>query len=198
MSEATKTKWVLTQAAFEKLLLSLDADRERAGEKYLSVRRNLVRFFEGRGFSTAEENADEVFNRVSKKLDEGDTIENVSQYVYGVARMLILELGKQREREQRVIKELGQNEIITLDSGEEEEKALQIRCLNRCLGELPEDGRNLIVAYYQGDKRDKIENRQKLAESLGIPNNALRSRAVRLREKLEDCINACLKKSGKI
>ncbi|WP_167851907.1 hypothetical protein, partial [Escherichia coli] len=76
-------KWQLTPEAFEKMLAALAPERDAAGEKYLLLRRNLVRFFEGRGFYESEDHTDEVLNRVARKLDDGDQIENVSQYVYG-------------------------------------------------------------------------------------------------------------------
>jgi RNA polymerase sigma factor (sigma-70 family) len=186
-------KWQLTQEAFDRLLSALGEERDAAGEKYLLIRRNLVRFFEGRGFYESETHTDEVLNRVAKKLTEGE-IENVSQYVYGVARLLILELYKERAKANRIANELPTESFPQAELDEKEETDQKLRCLNQCLTELPSENRQIIVQYYQGEKREKIENRQRLAENLGIPQNALRSRAVRLREKLEDCILGCLKK----
>ena len=45
------------------------------------------------------------------------------------------------------------------------------------------------------EKRGKIDNRLSLAEKLGIPLNALRSRAQRVRAKLEQCVNRCKQRS---
>jgi len=194
MSEfTTKTKWSLTQEAFDQLLSALGENRESAAEKYLLIRRNLVRFFEGRGFYEAETHTDEVLNRVAKKLIESE-IEDVSQYVYGVARLLILELYKVREKENKIANQLPTESFPQAEADEKAEIEQKLRCLNHCLQELTAENREIIVQYYQGEKRDKIENRQQLAEKLGIPQNALRSRAVRLREKLEDCILGCLKR----
>jgi len=189
----TKIKWQLTQEAFDRLLAALGADRHAAADKYLLIRRNLVRFFEGRGFYEAETHTDEVLNRVAKKLTEGE-IEDVSQYVYGVGRLLILELYKEREKSNRAANQQPTESFPQAESDEKAETEQKLRCLNKCLLELPAENRDIIVQYYQGEKREKIENRQRLADNLGIPQNALRSRAVRLREKLEDCILSCLKK----
>lgn len=195
MSEiAPKIKWQLTQEAFDGMLSALDAEnRDAAGEKYLRIRRNLVRFFEGRGFYDAETHTDEVFNRTAKKLTESE-IQDISQYVYGVARMLVLETHKQREKENRIARELPESEFPQAAADELAETERKLGCLNKCLQELSAENREIIVQYYQGEKRDKIENRQRLAQNLGIPQNALRSRAVRLREKLEECILNCLEK----
>jgi DNA-directed RNA polymerase specialized sigma24 family protein len=195
MSETVaKVKWQLTQEAFDRLLAALDAgDREAAGEKYLRIRRNLVRFFEGRGFFDAATHADEAFNRTAKKLTESE-IGDVGQYVYGVARFLVLEIYKQREKEGRIAKTLPEAEFPQAAADEAAENAQKLACLNGCLGGLPADNQKIILEYYRGEKRDKIENRRRLAQNLGIPQNALRNRAVRLREKLEECILNCLEK----
>lgn len=189
MSEiAAKTKWQLTQEAFDKLLSALATDRKEAGEKYLLLRKNLVRFFETRGLLSAEDLADEVTNRLAKKLESVEELENPNIYAIGIARMVVLEVRKKPQE----IDELP--EISVLPNNEEQnEKEEKLKCLEKCLHELPTENRQIIIGYYQGEKRTKIENRQKLANDLGIPQNALRNRAVRLREKLEGCIRDCLR-----
>lgn len=188
---AGKTKWQLTQTAFDLLLSAFDADRETAGEKYLFLRKNLLRFFAARGFTTAEEAADEVLNRLARKLESGEKLENVNTYALGIARMLALELRKSPL--QKTSNELPEIGIPPFDR-EQEEKTEKLKCLDECLNELSDDNREIIVGYYKGEKREKIENRRRLTEKLGIANNALRNRAVRLRGKLEVCITNCLRK----
>src|SRR5947199_10461635 len=87
----------LTSEAFTKLLARLDPDRERAGEKYEDLRCTLIRFFEWRGAPFPEEHADETFNRVARKLDEGVEIKNVGGYCYEIARLICLEAFKGRD-----------------------------------------------------------------------------------------------------
>lgn len=191
MSEiATRAKWQLTQTAFDKLLAALAENREEAGEKYLLLRKNLVRFFETRGSETAAEAADEVFNRLARKLENGDEIENLNTYALGVARMLTLELRKSPMR--KTTDEIPEIGVLPFDA-EGELREGKLKCLEKCLQELSLENRQIIVGYYQGEKREKIENRQKLADNLGVPNNALRNRAIRLRYKLEICITDCLR-----
>lgn len=189
-----KEKWQIKPEDFDAFLHCLDSDREIAAEKYLKIRKNIVRFFEGRGFYSSEDHADEVFNRVARKLSEGETIENVGQYVYGISRFLVLELHKEREKENKFLEQQPVSSFPQEEMDEEAEKEKNLRCLNRCLAELPDDSRELVIKYFQGEKRAKIEMRQQLAESLGIPQNALRSRVTRLRDKLEECILGCLGK----
>ena len=58
---------------------------------------------------------------------------------------------------------------------------------------IPVRNRELIVEYYRKEGRQKIDHRVAMAERLGIPLNALRSRAQRVRDKLERCIMRRLK-----
>src|SRR5262245_27305597 len=77
--------------AFTKLLACLDANRDRAGEKYEHLRRTLTRFFEWRGAPFPEHQTDEVFDRVARKLSEGIEIRNIGGYCYEVARFVCME-----------------------------------------------------------------------------------------------------------
>jgi len=186
-----RRKWALTQEAFDKLLAALGPDRESAAEKYLEVRSNLIRFFEFRGCPFPEDHTDETINRVAKRACEGEEIRNPAGYFLGVARMLLLEIHKERAKERQALSELA-------DSGaalyEFEELEPRVQCLERCLGNLSTENRELILQYYQGEKGAKIENRKKLTDRFEIPLNTLRMRALRLREKLQVCVENCLEK----
>ncbi|MGH9900488.1 MAG: hypothetical protein ACRD68_01475 [Pyrinomonadaceae bacterium] len=193
---APRPKWGLTKDAFDKLLARLDPDPDEAAEKYLLARRNLVRFFECRGCPLAEEHADEALNRLARRLDEGEDVHNVNGYLYGVARLVLREVFAEREREQRALREMPL-QAAGPDPAEMDEGERRLDCLKCCLAKLPDEGRELIVGYYGGERRSRIENRQRLAEGLGISPQALRSRAVRLRERLEGCVSGCLRKGGR-
>ncbi|QQS48405.1 MAG: hypothetical protein IPM66_07140 [Acidobacteriota bacterium] len=183
-------KWTLTQQAFDGLLLSLGENRESAGEKYLELRGNLIRFFEWRGGAFPEDQADETINRVARKIDQGEEIRDPSNYAFGVARMLLLETLRKQERERRAIDQLPAT-LAPADDPEESERPLE--CLKSCLHNHSPDNRQLIMQYYEGERGAKIENRKNLAKQLQIPLNTLRMRALRLREKLEACVADCLK-----
>jgi DNA-directed RNA polymerase specialized sigma24 family protein len=186
-----RRKWALTQEAFDKLLAALGPDREGAAEKYLEVRSNLIRFFEWRGCPFPEDHADETINRVAKRACEGEEILNPAGYFLGVARMLLLEIHKQRAKERQALSELADAGDASYEFQELEPR---IQCLDRCLGNLSTENRELILQYYQGEKGAKIENRKKLTDRFKIPLNTLRMRALRLREKLQVCVENCLEK----
>jgi DNA-directed RNA polymerase specialized sigma24 family protein len=189
---APRRKWALTQEAFDRLLAAFGEDQQSAGEKYLEIRGNLMRFFEWRGCSFPEEHADETMNRVAKRLTEGEEIRNPSGYCIGVARMLLLEINKERVREQQALGEMANTpQVVASDASESEE---HIDCLRACLQNLSADNRELIIEYYQGEKGTKIENRKRLTARFGVPVNTLRMRALRLRENLQACVEECLKK----
>ena len=183
-----RQKWALNQEAFDKLLVAFDVDRDTAGRKYLEIRNNLTRFFEWRGCSFPEDHADETINRMAKRVFEGEEILNHSGYAMGVARLLLLEINKGRQREQSALAEIGAAPDVYVPEDDEESR---LTCLRSCLQTLSPDNRDLILQYYQGEKGEKIENRKKLLDRLGIPVNTLRMRALRLRERLQSCVEEC-------
>ena len=190
---SARQKWTLTQEAFDKLLLSLGDDRDSGGKKYLEIRNNLTRFFEWRGCPFPEDHADETINRIAKRVAEGEQIQNPAGYAMGVARLLVLEIVKGRQREQVALNEISTSSTEDYDDSSDAED--RIGCLRQCLGGLSTDNRQLITDYYEGDKGDKIQNRKKLVEKLGIPVNTLRMRALRLRDRLQVCVEDCLTKA---
>jgi DNA-directed RNA polymerase specialized sigma24 family protein len=188
---ATSRKWNLTPEAFDNLLIAFDQDREVGAQKYLDCRTNLVRFFEWRGCPYPEDHADETFNRVARKIADGEEIQKPAGYVMGVARLLVLEIIKSLSRQREALGEYQHSYTEVPDEPEFESEA-RINCLQKCLQELSSDNRELIIQYYQGDKREKIENRRKLGERLGLAINTLRMRAQRLRERLQGCVETCV------
>ena len=57
-------------------------------------------------------------------------------------------------------------------------------------------GRGLknVVTMIEQERGAKVERRKQLAEELAIPLNTLRIRAHRLRERLELCVQGCLRR----
>jgi DNA-directed RNA polymerase specialized sigma24 family protein len=188
-SAPTREKWALTQEAFDQLLAALGEDRDLAAEKYLEIRSNLIRFFEWRSCPFPEDHADETINRVAKKIVQGEVINNAAAYFLGVARMVVLEIIKAQARERKVFGELATSESYIAPAQDSEDR---VECLRECLENLSIENRELIIQYYQGAGGKKIENRKKLTQKLGIPVNTLRMRALRLREKLQSCVDQCL------
>ena len=172
----------LTETGFNRLLDLLDPDRELAGHKYERIQRKLVKFFEYRGCTSPEELADTTIDRVTRRLAEGEDIraEDPTVYFYGVARNVLREFWSVQ---------------TTLPVDQIPDRAAEpiaaeerLHRLDRCLERLAPEARQLILEYYQGQGRNKIENRQRLATELQISQSALRLRAQRIREQLEKCV----------
>ena len=188
----------LTPEAFGRFLLSLDADRERAGEKYEDLRRTLIRFFEWRGAPFPEEHADDALNRVARRLAEGVEVRNVRAYCYEVARLIFLETTKGADGRKESLDAL-KSEPAAADAAEASaEKELRLTCLDECLRALPAESAELILEYYRYEGRRLIERRKALAEALGLRRDALANRAQRLRDKLQYCVSGCLRKKSAI
>lgn len=185
-----KPRWVPTQKAFDKLLQQMGPNREDAGKVYETVRVKLVRFFEWRGCDAADFRADQTLDRVMRRIDEGQVISNLMGYIYGVARLVLKEELRERER----VDLLNNDPASTANPSPSpaEETDYRLACFDHCLSTLSSDVRELIIGYYQEEKHEKIVGRRELAERLGIPLNALRIRAHRIRKTLEECIQDCL------
>ena len=191
---AARQKWSLTQEAFDSLLATLGPDRDTAADRYLEIRRNLVRLFEWRGCYTPDEYADETINRCAKKIGEGEEIRDLASYSIGVARMLVREMGRERAREALPLDAAPEPRILPPEPRDGQEA--RVLCLRRCLSQLSTENRDLILSYYQGDKGVKIKNRKGLTQLFGIPSNTLRMRALRVRERLQLCTENCLQRPG--
>ena len=178
----------LSAAALAGLLARLGPDPEQAGAAYEDVRRALVAFFTWRGAFTPEECADETLDRVARRIEEGEDVRDVPRFARGVARLVLLEHWRKPDTRRA---ELSEQPEPVAEPAAPDDEALH-RCLDRCLGELPDEGRRLIMDYYQEAGRARIERRQAMARSLGLSEAALRNRAQRLRNRLEDCLAGCM------
>lgn len=182
--------WVLTQESFDALLAWLHPQREQAGQKYEEIRLRLIKIFTCRGCLEPEDLADETINRVSKRLPDikSEFIGEPARYFYGVANKVHLEY--LRKPPPPIPPSLEPSD------GDSDQIEKDYECLERCIQNLTSDNRELVLQYYQDDKRAKIEHRKRLAEQLGVAINALRIRAFRARATLQDCVHECLQQSA--
>lgn len=180
----------LTQEAFEALLRLLDPDRERAGASYEKIRCRLVRLFEWRGAPDAVDLADEVINRVARRVVGGVEVRGKDPYAYfvGVANIVLLEAAR-RTAHQPV--PLGAQERSLATIGGDDEAPRQA-CIERCLAALAPEQRRMLLQYYQGNHN--VRHRQDLSRDLGISTTTLRLRVHRIRCKVKDCVEECLRK----
>jgi DNA-directed RNA polymerase specialized sigma24 family protein len=189
-ARAGEPRWSISAGTFERFLAGLDPDREKAAERYEQMRQRLVVFFSVRDVSGPEDQADVTLDRVCRRMDEGEPIQDVAAYVLGVARRIELESRRRSRQERRLSWLLRTAAPADRDAAAASEHAL--RCVDACLEKLPAEDRELLLRYYRDDKRAKIEDRRRLAEGLGLSPGALRLRAFRIRGRLEPCVRECL------
>jgi DNA-directed RNA polymerase specialized sigma24 family protein len=192
-----KKEWRLTTPAFQQLLDWLDQGVSSEGRSYLELRKRLVAYFDRKNCGAPDELADETLNRVARRLEEEGAIvsETAARYCYIVARFVFLEYLRGRNDE------ISLDEVTNLStgndpvaSGPDDERLNRERlltCLDQCTEKLEPANRDLIIRYYHGEQRIKIENRRALATELSVSVNALSIRACRIRDKLEDCVSEC-------
>ena len=174
------------------LLAWLDSDRERAGEKYNNIHEALIKMFQWRGCSDPEALADETIVRVMAKLPgivgayQGDP----ARYFYGVAKKIVLEYHRKERRPS--IEDISPTEHYLVRNKPSE---LEFNCLDLCLKKLPPPRRELIIRYFQIEKRGKAADRKQLSTELGVSANELRVRANRIRNVLEKCVKNCIQEN---
>jgi DNA-directed RNA polymerase specialized sigma24 family protein len=180
----------INAAGFARLLNRLHADVEQAGQEYERLRRTLVKFFDWRGVPTPEECADETIDRLARKLED-TIVDDLRSYAYGIARLVLME----RRREPVFSSIDGHPALPSVPPPSPADEGDRLHdCFELCLADFPEGTRSLVLRYYEGERFAKISNRRQLAASLGLSESALRNRVQRLRDRLEQCVHACVSK----
>ena len=181
----------------EALLNWLNPDRDEAWAKYEQIRKRLVKIFTWRQCADVESLADEVLERVERRIVE--VVEKFSagddpaKYFYGVAKNVALESFRNRER----FPEFEENHGGVFKPPELEGSANSLRDdLDYCLEQLNEEDRYIALAYYQYDQQTKKAERNRLARELGISKGALWTRVFRIRSLLEKCLKGRSEHSG--
>lgn len=185
----------LNQNGFDTLLALFDAEREQAGLKYESLRQRLIKYFDWRDCVSSEELADEVFDRVIKKLNEGEIVQNINAYAATIAQFVFKEYCRRKERKHQSIEDNPNIEQLEAreNFAEKLEEIADVReiCFVNCLQKMDAETRNLLIAYHDTDEATMISARKKLAASMNLNLNTLRIKICRYKSKLEDCTRKC-------
>jgi len=173
--------WV-NAAAFDQFLCWLGPDPESAGQKYESIRGRLIMMFRARKCVFAEDLADVTFERVARKLTKLTTefSGDPARYFYGVAKKIYLEY------QRGLTTAASTTENVAAANAEEQNLENRLDQLEEALNLIPKADRELVLKYYAGTRRQKIEQRRALAEELGIGANALRLRVFRIRSQIKE------------
>jgi len=190
---------------FESLLSFFDGDRDKAAARYESLRQRLIRFFLWKGCLEAEELADEVFDRVARRLGRGKEIHSTdhTKFLHGVARLVYFEYSRKLAKKPTLL-DTGKHPVVR-----PEEPSYPKEALLACLEHLRPQEKEMILRYYDLETAVRPEdgalvlevnaagakgNRRKLlADRFGLTVNSLRIRVHRIRVRLEQCVRERLK-----
>jgi len=197
VNRTSKQAWRPTADSFRRFLAFLDNGVESNGASYIEMQRRLAGYFARKGCAEPEELADETLNRVSRRLDEEGSIDidTPAHYCYITARFVFLEHTRAGNMNNVALDDgklnIDRNARLNASDNELEKKEKMLTCLDECTSKLDKRNRDLILGYYFGNERAKIQNRSSMAEKLGITLNALSIRACRIRRTLEACVGKC-------
>ena len=181
-----------SSAPLDALLLRLGDDG--GANAYEALRRRLIQFFRLHVPAEADDLADVVLDRLARKIADGTDVASVPSYALGIGRMLLHEAHARAAR--RRVAEA--DPTLAPESDDDDDATMaherMLGALGRCLDAAGASSRELILRYYGENGAARIATRKSLADAAGISVNALRNRALRLRESLEACVRGRLER----
>ena len=187
----------LPDAAFAALIERLRDGGETPARVYERLRERLLALFRVYLPAEAEALTDVALDRLAKRVAEGVQIDDLRLYALGIARMVLRE-GRLRLARQHLAE---RDPTLQPDAGDAAAERLEseadLHGLRACLEQLDRPARDLILAYYGADGGARIRLRQRLADAQGSTLNALRNRALRLRERIERCLRERFAREGR-
>lgn len=171
----------MSEANWQALLSAL----HRTGIEYADLHRVVTAFFIGRRCGAdSEDLADATLDRVAKKCNRGETIQNFASYSISTADKVYKEYCRDREKFRAALRELS---YLNRDV-DQLEKDIDVRreCQKMCIKRLSLPDHQLVVDYYVTGK-----DRSAFAAELGIPLATLRTRIHRLNLRIAKCVQNC-------
>jgi len=157
----------------DQFLRLLDPDPELADAKYRELFKRLVKFFEWRKCSPADDFAQETLKRGLARVAAGVDVYTAdpSHYFIGIARFVAMEAwkGTRFDSDENL-----DDRVSGFNTAEQIEAGV---LLEQCLATLELTERTLLMRYHTGD-------REALRLELGIEENALRVRVHRIVQKV--------------
>lgn len=179
-------KFLQTDNSLQILLAACALDPDEAVTIYTVLRNSLVRFFELKGDSDPEEAADVTLDRAAQKLAQNVAVENLTNYCFGIARLVFLERVRAAQKGKIAAEEFQQNQIA---SAADDETTDDFEVFRECFETLPDAQRNLLQKYFAAEPFAEIAaHRAKLCREYNVSLNNLRLKVFRLRQTLENCV----------
>ncbi|MBP6820993.1 MAG: hypothetical protein KA368_05590 [Acidobacteria bacterium] len=177
------------------LLDYLSAHCEDAGERYEALRRSVMRYLEQRAVFASDELADEILDRVARRIEMGEEVREIGGYCLGVARNVYLEWQRNPRNNHLPIEELDRYPVPEAQTDEAWDSS-QLICMQKCLQSVADGKQELLREYFRGQGGERTKRREVIAGQLGINQAALYNRVSRLVERLRQCKDNCLRQSG--
>lgn len=157
-----------------------------ADDELSDVYPRLRMFFANRGArDQSNDLASEVVTRVLASQASGRSIDSVTGFALGTAKLVWLEFLRAKQAAPGGLDADPEAPPPTVEADPED-----VRCLKRCLLHLPPESRRLFMTYVAGPGKNK-DRRARLADDLGVNQNALQQRVSALRLTLRRCLEAC-------
>jgi DNA-directed RNA polymerase specialized sigma24 family protein len=182
----------LDATTFDALLSQLGSDSTKAALRYEQLRDRLIVFFLRRLAPSPEDLADQVIDRLARRLAEGEVIASIEAYALGIARFVVMEQAALQRKEVSPDGEFLANIRLadTTLSKEAIEREHELVAMEHCLASLPKADLELLNTYYLPEGQSRIVSRRRLAERLNISSGALRARIFLICKELRSCIRS--------
>lgn len=178
-------RWTITRDSFAALLLKLGSNPFESGVRYEALRSRLMLYFSRKCLDFPEELADDVLDRLTRRLADGTEVGSIEGFALGIARHVALEQAKKPFQLQVLEDDFFANIPAASSTPSEEER---LEGMERCLACLPAADVELLTRYYVGDGGSLIGARKDIAEKLGVSPAAVRQRVFFLRRRLQKCM----------
>ncbi|MGA8109089.1 MAG: hypothetical protein WBD46_16115 [Acidobacteriaceae bacterium] len=189
------TRWTVTRESFARLLLKLGSNPGDAGARYEALRKRLIFYFTRKGLDFTEDLADEVLDRLTRRLAEGVAIGSAEAFALGIARHVAQEQFNKSLQTEGASGGFFDN--IPAPSATSDVEA-RIAGMERCLQGLPRDDAALLESYYLGNRDGNlIRARRGLAQELGLAPAVIRQRVFFIRRRLRKCMERDAEKSDR-
>jgi hypothetical protein len=177
---------------YDRFLLWLSPDFEQAQKEEALLKKRLTRYFALKGCPEIDrdELTSKTIDRVLQKEDHWSQYKEPLLFCVGVARNIWREYLRRPQMDPITT----DPPVPDTDADTNREELLQ--CMEKCLGKLPAEERQLITQYHEGKGRERIENRKRLAEEHGGRGN-LRLKVCRISSKVRACMKDDLGKTRK-
>jgi len=187
--EATRSqsapRWTITRESFASLLGKLGNNPFESGVRYEALRSRLILYFTRKCMDFPEDLADNVLDRLTRRLSDGTEIASIEAFALGIARHVALEQAGKPFQLQVLEDNFFDNIPAAAPTQSGEEK---IAGMERCLKCLAAADAELLESYYLGDGGSLIQARKAIAEKLGVPPAVVRQRVFFIRKRLQKCM----------